>query len=163
MKLYIKQKPFSWRDRFFIKDEYGNDRYYAEGELFSWGRKLHVYLAQEGYEIAFIRQKVWSFRPRYFIEINGQTFPIVREFTFFRPRFYLEGVDWAMEGDFLRHEYTMGDRGGLIMRMSKHWFTWGDSYELEIFDPRNELLCLTVALAIDCMNADASNSSGGHH
>lgn len=159
MKLYIKQKAFSWRDRFFIKDEIGNDRFYAEGELFTWGRKLHLYAVQDGCEIAFIQQKMWTFRSRYDIYIGQQAFSLVREFSF-RPRFYLEGTDWAMEGDFWAHEYTAGDQRGLVMRMSKHWFTWGDSYELDIFDPRNELLGLCVALAIDCMNADASQHSG---
>ena len=52
MKLYMKQKVFSWRDRFYIKDEYEEDRYYVEGELFSWGKKLHVY-DMTGAEVAF--------------------------------------------------------------------------------------------------------------
>jgi uncharacterized protein YxjI len=43
MKLYIKQKVFSWADRFTVKDENGADRYFVEGEMFSWGKKLHVY------------------------------------------------------------------------------------------------------------------------
>jgi len=43
MKLYLKQKVFSWRDRFFAKDESGNDRYAVEGEIISWGKKLRVY------------------------------------------------------------------------------------------------------------------------
>ncbi len=29
MKLYIKQKVFSWGDKFTVKDEAGRDRYYA--------------------------------------------------------------------------------------------------------------------------------------
>ena len=32
MKLYMKQKVFSWADRFTIKDEYGADKYYVEGQ-----------------------------------------------------------------------------------------------------------------------------------
>ena len=43
MKLYIKQKIFSWNDKFSIYDENGEERYYVEGEFFSWGKKLHVY------------------------------------------------------------------------------------------------------------------------
>lgn len=39
--------------------------------------------------------------------------------------------------------------------ISKAWFTWGDSYEPEIFDPYNEILCLSVALAIDCAVAQS--------
>ena len=42
MKLYIKQKLWSWKDKFTVKDEYGEDRYTVEGEFFSLGRKLHV-------------------------------------------------------------------------------------------------------------------------
>ena len=29
MKLYIKEKVFSWGDKFHVKDENGPDRYYA--------------------------------------------------------------------------------------------------------------------------------------
>ena len=38
MKLYIKQKVFSWGDKFTVKDEAGRDRYYVEGEVFTFGR-----------------------------------------------------------------------------------------------------------------------------
>lgn len=37
MRLYMKQRVFSLRDRFTVKDETGCDRYFIEGELFSWG------------------------------------------------------------------------------------------------------------------------------
>ena len=42
MKLYIKQKVFSWVDRFTVFDETGADKYHGEGEFFSWGKKLYV-------------------------------------------------------------------------------------------------------------------------
>ena len=52
MKLYIKQKVFSWADRFTVKDSSGNDRYFVEGELFSWGtfegRKNYYRANQKG-------------------------------------------------------------------------------------------------------------------
>jgi uncharacterized protein YxjI len=38
MKLYIKQKVFSWGDKFTVKDATGNDRYFVEGEVFSFGK-----------------------------------------------------------------------------------------------------------------------------
>lgn len=158
MKLYMKQKVFSWADKFHIVDEHGNARYYVEGELFSWGKKLHIY-NDTGQEVSFIRQKVMSWLPRYFIEINGTVVAtIVKDFTFFRPSYHLEGLPWQMTGDFWAHNYVMNDGGYEIMRLSKAWFTWGDSYELEIFDPKNELLCLSVALAVDCAVAQSQNN-----
>ena len=40
MKLYMKQKVFSFADRFYIKDEEGRDRYYVEGELSPGGKSF---------------------------------------------------------------------------------------------------------------------------
>jgi len=158
MKLYMKQKVFSWADRFDISDEDGSIRYYVEGELFSWGKKLHIYdLA--GQEVSFIRQKIMSWLPRYFIEINGIVVAtIVKDFTFLSPSYHVEGLPWQMNGDYWEHDYVMYDDRYEIMRLSKAWFTWGDSYEIEIFDPQNELLCLSVALAVDCAVAQSQDN-----
>ena len=83
MKLYMKQKVFSWKDRFTVWDANGNDRYYVEGELISFGKKLHVYDVQNR-EVAFIHQKLFSLLPRYFVSVNGvDVAEIVKEFTFF--------------------------------------------------------------------------------
>ena len=54
VKLCIKQKVFSWVDRFTVFDETGADKYYVEGEFFSWGKKLHV-TDLTGRETAFIQ------------------------------------------------------------------------------------------------------------
>ena len=56
-KLYMKQKIFSWKDRFTIKDQNDSDRYTVEGELISIGKKLHVYDMNNN-EVAFVQQKV---------------------------------------------------------------------------------------------------------
>lgn len=156
MKLYIKQKVFSWAGKFNIADEHGNTRYYAEGQLFSWGKKLHIY-NNCGRELAFIRQKLMSWLPRYYVEIDGVTVAsVVKELTFFRQSYRVEGLPWQMKGDLWEHNYVMYDHSSNeIMRMRKAWFTWGDSYELEIFNPDNELLCLCVALAVDCAVAQS--------
>ncbi|MCL2134747.1 MAG: LURP-one-related family protein [Candidatus Bathyarchaeota archaeon] len=150
----MKQKVFSWRDRFYVKDENGNDCFVVEGELFTWGRKLHVY-DTSGNEVAFIRQKVWSWRPRYFVEICGcVACEIVKEFTLLKPVYRLEGSTWCLTGNFLAHEYLLTDGDQQIMHLSKKWFTWGDSYELNITNPHDELLCLCIVLAVDCALAE---------
>ena len=38
MNLYLKQQFFSWGDKFFIYDAGGNEKYYVEGEIFSFGK-----------------------------------------------------------------------------------------------------------------------------
>ncbi len=159
MKLYIKQKVFSWRDRFTVKDESGVDRYFVEGELFSWGKKLHVMDASSN-EAAFIQQKVWSFLPRYDVFVEGRHIAqIKKEFTFLRPRYTIEGLSWEVEGDFWAHRYEITQSGGPVVSIQKEWFTWGDSYALDIASPQHEIYALAVVLAIDCAMAQESNAS----
>ena len=161
MKLYIKQKVFSWSDKFAVKDEAERDRWFAQGEVFTLGKKLHVYDAS-GREVAFIRQKLLTFLPRYYIEIQGREYEFVKEFTLLRPRFSIRNLDWTVEGNFWEHNYAVADSRGEVMRMAKAWLTWGDSYELNIAAPQNELLCLCVSLSIDCINADAAAASSSN-
>ena len=87
MKLYIKQKVFSWVDRFTVFDETGADKYYVEGEFFSWGKKLYV-TDLTGHETAFIQQKVFSMMPRFFVYIDGvERAEIVKRLTFFYEKY----------------------------------------------------------------------------
>ena len=151
MKLYIKQKVFSWKDTFYVKDEQGNDRYYVEGELFSLGKKLHIYDMNSN-ELAFIHQKVMSFLPRFYVYVGGiQVAEIVKEFTLFRNKYRIEGLGWDVDGDFMDHDYEITHMGRPIVAISKEWFTWGDSYMLDIADNVDPVNALSVVLAIDCV------------
>jgi uncharacterized protein YxjI len=156
MKLYMRQKVFSWVDRFTVKDETGSDKYIVEGELFSWGKKLHV-SNMYGTEVAFIQQKVFSFLPRFFVFINGiQVAEIVKEFTFFRPKYSIGGLGWEVNGSFMAHDYEITKQGHSIVTIHKEWMTWGDCYELNIANEQDEIVALAVVLAIDCVMDSAS-------
>ncbi|MBN7773614.1 LURP-one-related/scramblase family protein [Clostridium aminobutyricum] len=162
MKLYIRQKVFSWVDQFTVKDETGADKYFVEGEFFSWGKKLHV-SDVFGRETAFIQQKVFSFLPKFFVFIEGeQIAEIVKEFTFLSPKYSIEGLGWEINGSFMAHDYEITQHGRPIVRIHKEWMTWGDCYELEIANEQDEMIALSVVLAIDCvMAADAAGASAG--
>ena len=151
MRLLIREHAFSWTDRFHVTDEEGNDRYFVEGECFSSGRKLHI-TTPEGREVARVEQEVFRFRPRYTVLVNGQPrAQIVREFTFFRPVYTVEGPGWQVEGNFWEHEYRVTDGGQPVISISKEWFTWGDCYTLDFSDRVGDLYALAIVLAIDCI------------
>ena len=165
MKLYIKEKVFSWGDKFTVKDAYGEDKYIVEGEVFTFGKKLHVY-DRSGREVAFIKQEVWSFLPRFYVFCGDrQVAEIKKEFTFLFPRYTIEGLGWEIEGSFMAHDYQITKRGRKIVTISKEWMTWGDSYELDIADPAEELVALAVVIAIDCVTeaSSAAASSASNH
>ena len=159
MKLYMKQKIFSWVDQFAVKDEYGQDKYFVEGEFFSFGKKLHIYDSASA-ECAFIQQKVFSLLPRYFVFVNGrQIAEIVKELSFLHPRYSIEGLGWDIQGDFWAHDYEIIQNNRPIVSIHKAWMTWGDCYELDISDERDEIVALSVVLAIDCVMDAANNSN----
>ena len=157
MKLYIKQKIFSWNDKFSVYDASGEERYFVEGEFFSWGKKLHVYDRAQR-EAAFIRQEVFTLMPKFIVSINGQDIAeIVKEFTFFKPKYRIDGLGWEIDGDFWDHDYEITKNGRTIVSLSKEWFTFGDCYELDIESPEDEIVALAVVLGIDCVLEDQNN------
>ena len=159
MKLYIKQKVFSWGDKFRIYDEYKNDMYYVEGEVFSFGKKLHLY-NNSGEEEAFIHQKVLSLLPRFFISRdNVDVAQVIKKFTILRHEYIVEGLGWTVTGNFLAHDYEIRSGGRTIASVSKHWFTWGDTYEIDISDDADEVMAICVVLIIDAVIAQSDNNS----
>ncbi len=159
MRLYMKQKIFSLVDRFYIKDENGQDRYYVEGEFFTLGKKFHLY-DMNGVELAFIQQKLLTFLPKFFVYQNGNIVAeIVKEFTFLKPRYRVDGLDWEVDGEFLSHDYYVRSSGYDLAYVHKVWMSWGDSYEIDLNDSRDTVLTLAVVLAIDAVMDAAENSN----
>lgn len=159
MKLYIKQKVFSWGDKFRIYDENQNDRYYVEGKVFSFGKKLHLF-NHSGDEEAFIHQKVLSFLPKYYISRNNvDVAQVIKKFTILRQEYIVEGLGWTVNGNFLTHDYEITSDGRTIASISKRWFSWGDTYEIDISDDADEVMAICVVLIIDAVIAQNGNSA----
>lgn len=151
MKLYIKERVFTWGDKFCVWDEQGNEKYYVEGEVFSFGKKLHVYDRHDR-EVAYIEQQLFTWMPKYHVYVGGrQIAAIRREFSWFTPRYSVEGLGWEVNGHFFEHDYGISKNGRNIVTITKEWMTWGDSYELDIADGADELAALAVVLTIDCV------------
>lgn len=158
MILYMKQKPWSLRARFTIRDSRDQDLLQIEGE-FSIGTRLHV-MDMSGTELAFIRQKLLAFMPRYEIEIPGQPAALIAQrFTLFNKLFEIEEWGWKASGDFWAHEFTVSQGDRTLMTVSKAWFTWGDSYQLDIADPQDAIRLVCVLLAIDMAIASNQRNS----
>jgi len=158
MKLYFKQKAFSFKGKGTILDENGDDRYYFEGKVFSLGKKITI-TDLSGNEVAFIRQKVPSIRPRYFVEIGGeQVAAVVGKFKILKHEFTVEGPEWDVRGNFSGHDYSVVEGETAVASIHKQWFTWGDAFEIDIADPKNEIIVLGIVMAIDAV-LDAESAS----
>ena len=158
MNLYIKQKVFSFGDKFTVYDYNGNAVYTVQGEVFTFGKKLHIYDTQ-GKEVAYVHQKLLSFLPKYYISMNGRDVAeVVKEFTFFRQEYTVSPLNWKVNGDFWEHRYTISDGTNTVAKISKEWLSWGDTYEINVSNGYNEIMALATCLIIDaCIETQDNN------
>lgn len=153
MRYALKQKLFSWGDDFNISDANGNKCFFVDGRAFSFGDKLS-FQDLEGNELAFIRQKLLSWGATYEIYRGGQLSAVVKKkiFTLFRCRFYVDVPgpdDLEAQGSFFDHEYTFTRGSRTIATVSKRWFSWTDSYGVDIEEGEDAILILASAVVID--------------
>jgi uncharacterized protein YxjI len=153
MRYVMKQKLFSWGDDFLIKDENGRDAFFVDGKAFSLGNQLS-FQDMAGNELAFIKQKLFAWGPTYEIYREGQLYAIVQKelFTFFKCRFTVDVPgpdDLEAEGDFMDHEYTFTRRGQRVAEVSKQWFSWTDTYGVDIAEGEDDVLIIASTVVID--------------
>ena len=160
----VKEKFWSWGDEFTIFDQNDQPKYLVKGKAFSWGDKLS-FQTMEGDELAFINQKLLSFRPKYEITVEGQPFAqLLQEFSWFSKKFKLDVPgpnDYAIEGSFWKHDYDFIRRGRVVAKISKDLWGWTDSYGINIEDGENEVAILCACIVIDQILEKEQNSSVG--
>lgn len=149
----MKQDWFSFGDDYTIRDEAGRDAYRVDGKVFSFGDQLTLE-DTAGREILFIDQKLLSWGPTYEIWRDGARAAVVKKsvFTLFRCEFTVDVPgpnDLLAEGDFWEHEYEFTRHGRTIAAVSKRWFSWTDTYGIDVAPGENAPLILASAVVID--------------
>ena len=158
MRYVMRQKLLSFGDDFTIKDESGADRFFVDGKVFAIGDKLS-FQDMSGNELARIEQKVLSLVKTYRIYRDGRLAATVKKkpFTFFRDVFELEDAapgDLDAEGDFFDREYAFTRDGRTVAVVSKRFFSWTDTYGVEIADGEDDVLILAATVVIDQCSHD---------
>lgn len=153
MRLYIKQRVFSWTDSYDVYDETGEARYEVKAEFFSLGHQIHVYDKRTGAEVGTIQEKLFTLLPQFEIIVGGQALGTVRkEFSLLRPKYQVDYRGWEIQGDLMCWDYRVMSGVLEIMSIRKEFFHWSDSYVLEYDNPAHELQGLMLVIAIDAAN-----------
>jgi uncharacterized protein YxjI len=159
MRYQMKQAWLALGDDYSIKDEAGRDIFFVDGRAFSWGDKLSMRHVGGG-EVAFIQQKLMSWGPTYEIYRGGELFAVVMKelFTFFKARFSVDVPgpdDYEAEGDFWNREYAFMRGGQQVARISKAFFSWTDTYGIDVAEGEDDVTILAACVVIDlCMYGD---------
>ncbi len=153
MRYVMKQKILCWGNDFKIRNEAGQEVFFVDGRVFSLGDKLS-FQDMSGNELAFIRQKLLSWGPTYEIYRQGELAAVVKKhlFTLIHCRFSVDVPgpdDLEATGSFwdLEYKFTRGNKP--VAEVSKRWFSWSDTYGVDICDGEDEILILAATVVID--------------
>jgi uncharacterized protein YxjI len=157
MRYVMKEKIWAMGNDFVIKDENGNDVFLVDGRAFSLGQKLS-FQDTTGSELAFISQKLLSFKKTYEIFRNNRLFAaVVKELTFFKDKFTVDVPgpnDYEVRGNFFDHEYAFIRSGREVAHVSKEFFSWADTYGVDIIEGEDDITILATAVVIDLVCHD---------
>jgi len=150
MKLYFRQKIFSWFDSYDVLDESGNVYFKVKGKL-AWGHKLVIYDAC-GNEIGKVKEKIVDILPHFDFYIGKtKVGTLKKKLTILKPKFAIDfaGRKWEIEGNWWEWDYSIKEGSTKLAVLSKRIFHLTDNYMLEVRNPEDALGVLMVVIAID--------------
>ena len=163
MKYYIKQKVFSLRDKFTIKDYSQNDLYQVQGKFMSISNKLEL-LNMDGSQVLNSKRKVFRFLPLYNIYSNhdDELATIKKRFSF-KPKFdvLVGNEEYVVEGSFFAHSFVIKKGEREVASIVKKVLSFGDSYEIDIMDETQKELLLFIVIIIDQIIHESSKRNRG--
>ncbi|TQS74246.1 hypothetical protein DX933_13030 [Ornithinibacillus gellani] len=154
IELFMKQKVFSLGGKFTVKNAMEQDAYYVEGSFMQIPKTYDIMNAARD-TVATITKKTFSFLPKFFVEVDGrEVLTIKKELSFFKARYTIDAAGVEVRGNWWDMNFQVVKQGEVIAQVDKAWFSWGDSYKIQIFDEAVEHIILALVIAIDCAKAD---------
>lgn len=151
MKYLVRQKVFSFRDSFTIKNEFGDDCFNVYGKILSFGNKLTLTDLQ-GRELYYIEQRLFRLLPEYTIYQNGVPVANVKRiFRLFRPSFNITSNygDFNIDGNLWAYDFSIFKNGVPVAIISKKWFSFSDTYGVSINDNEDAAFMLALVIVLD--------------
>jgi uncharacterized protein YxjI len=153
MKLLMKQKLLAIGDDYTVKDESGRERYYVDGRVLTI-RDTLVIEDMEGHELARVRERILAWGETWDVLRNGRTAAVVHKklFTLVRCAFTIDVPgpdDLVAQGNLFDREYTFTRGSRKVAEVSKRWFTFTDTYGIDVSEDEDEVLILAAAVVIE--------------
>lgn len=152
----IRQNLISIGDDFWIENAEGKKTYKVDGKVLKI-RKTLVFEDAQGKKLAQIQQRLLAIRDTMAVDdAEGNEIAKIQKALIspFVDRWSVKvktGEDLAVAGSILDHEYTIKQGKVKVATVSKKWFSFTDTYGVEIEAGQNDVLILAVAVAIDMM------------
>lgn len=153
-ELYIRQKVLSLSGKFTVKDQQDQDVYVVEGSFMKIPKTFSM-MNIEGREVALITKKIFSWMPQFTVEVDGRDIVTIRKrVSFFKSRYTIDAANIEVHGNWWDMDFEVLQHGEVIGKVNKKWFTWGDSYHVQVWNEDMETMIVALVIAIDCVKAD---------
>ena len=152
-RLYMKQKMFSFNEKFSVTDSDGLVCYNVHGSLFKLAKSFTI-VDQTNQEIGKVTKELFKWMPKFIVEVYGKsTFRIEKQLTFFKSNYQVFSKDIEIEGDILDKHFTVHQGTQKIATINQKWLAMTSTYEMTIFDQDYEHFIVLLVAAIDFLKA----------
>lgn len=159
-RLYVKQRMFTFGgEKFDVTD--GDERpvYHVEGSFMRIPKSFTI-TDMNGVEVARIEKKTFSWLPHFSVIVGGtEVAGIDKEFSFLKPKYRIDAQGLRIEGDWADLNFAVTRDSETVAEISQRWLSWGDTYEVVVYDDALETLVVSVVIAIDKVKADEESNS----
>lgn len=154
---YMRQKVFSLGEKFTVFDQNEQPKYTVQGSFMQIPKQFTIY-NETNQAVGIITKKMLSLLPTFYVSVDDfEEILIQKAFTFFKTRFDIHAENIHIVGDILDKYFEVHGPSGVIAYVEEKWFTWGDTYAIDVADERYEALVISLIVAIDF--AKAQNNS----
>lgn len=159
-ELYVKQKVFKITDHYPILDKDQQIVYRVDQDFRLVGHTVHV-SRPDGERLFTINRKIISLLPQFMVDFaDGSTLLIKQRLTLLRRNIDLISptMNLQVEGNWLDLSFSVTEGGRPIGTIKKAWLSWGDAYQLTIYEPAFDIPFIAIVIAVDHLK-DAQASS----
>ncbi|MDR1253643.1 MAG: hypothetical protein LBJ95_01335 [Oscillospiraceae bacterium] len=151
MKFYIRRENEDYLSRFFILDDLGKEKYKVKGLNVKLGEQFAI--MDNNIKLASIRKLSFPFIGIYHISHAKKEIGLMENrICATNPSYHIIGINWTLKNGTSPYSFSLlAGNGDIIMKQSKVWGIFGESYELEIFIEKFEIKCLCIAICVDSL------------
>ena len=151
MRFKVSQKIFSFGDNFTVQDVDGMDHYQIQGKVFSFGDKLTL-MDMHGRELYYIEQQLLKLFAEYNLYRDGKLMATCKKrFSLMGSKFdiFSDMGDFQIEGRPLNYNYAIYRNGIVVATVDKAYFSFSDTYGVDIADTEDYAFILSLVIIID--------------
>ncbi len=152
MKLYLKQEVFTLLDSYNIYDESQLPVYKVKTRIYKFPPGFDI-ISYSGDIIFTVSRHFQFFGRKYDILHNDVTVATIeRRFALFERALDITTVTgdvFSVDGDYFGWNFTITKNGMPYATIKKVLLSWGDSYEIDVYDDRECAFATALVIAID--------------